>query len=294
MGGDRVTATTGKTAARLKARERVAAQLRRRVLTLATVLLIGSALLYTLLIVIFVTDGPGIAVLSYQLPGTRAVAVGAGLGILLGAGFLTGAWLLVVLDIVQRQTRRRAPVDTLKSMFNNLIRYPVRPLGTAEHAGWAVGFAVLYVIGYPFQLIGGLLAPGVLDGIGHPLVLHTLVLFPALTAAAASCATLVSLLKKLSYPGQLRRHPSRSATAASGWLHTALYRQRLDLVSAALGGAVLGFAALPASTGATEVAGLLAAVGTVFVGVAVALGLQFWRIGETLHLPGASGRSRVS
>jgi hypothetical protein len=286
-----MTVTTGKPAARLAARERVAGQLRRRLTIVAAVLLLGSALVYTLLIVIFVTDGPGIGLLSYDPPGTRSVAVGAGLAIVLGGAFLTGAWLLVVLDIVQRQTRRRAPVDTLKSMFSNVIRYPVRPLATAEHSGWIVGFAVLYAIGYPFQLVGGVLAPGLLDGVGHPAILHVLVLLPALTAAAASAATLASLLKKLGYPGQLRRHPSSGAKPSTGWIYTALYRRRLDLVLAAVGGAVLGFAALPASTGSAAATGLLAAAGLALFGCAAILGRQYWRTGKPLYLSGTRGRS---
>jgi hypothetical protein len=289
-----MTVTTGKPAARLAARARVAVQLRRRMTIVAAVLLLGSALVYTLLIVIFVTDGPGIGFLSYDPPGTRSVAVGAGLAIVLGGAFLTGAWLLVVLDIVQRQTRRRAPVDTLKSMFSNVIRYPVRPLATAEHSGWIVAFAVLYVIGYPFQLVGGVLAPGLLDGVGHPAVLHVLVLLPALTAAAASAATLVSLLKKLDYPGQLRRHPPSGAKPSTGWIYTALYRRRLDLVLAAVGGAILGFAALPASTGSHAATGLLAAAGLALFGCAAVLGRQYWRTGKPLYLPGKSGRSGAS
>ncbi|PXA72099.1 hypothetical protein [Cryobacterium arcticum] len=291
-----MTATPERTSSPLAARREATARfLRNQLRTTALVLLIGSASLYTLIVAGVATDAPVAAWLMTRVlvptggGGWGGMTIAVALAVLLGALFLLGAWLLVVLDIVRRQLSRRAPVDTAKSIFTNVLRYRVRPLGAQVHTLWAAGFAALYYLSYPFQLSRGLLTPEVLARVQNPIELQMLVLMPGLTMAAAAAATLVSLIKKLSYPGQLRRHPLTRAKAAPSLIRTLLFAQRADLTLGAIGGVVLGFAAMPLSTGDLEVAGLLAVFGAALIGAAVILALQFWRTGERLYLAGNSG-----
>ena len=156
--------------------------------------------------------------------------------------------------------------------------YPVRPISPAWHIGWIVLLAIAFILIDPFQR-----ASGVLSTNAHPGdALQVLLFLPGVLFSGLAGAAVTSLVKKLSYPGQVRRHPDRSRSPRPGMARTWLYLWRFDLTVGALAGVLFG-AVLSAASAGFPVAAVTFGVLSIAVGFfAVLLTLQFWRTGEPL------------
>jgi hypothetical protein len=237
---------------------------------------------YSAIVAALTGSSPAAGFLAISTPfisrgGHGQLEIGLMLAVNLGLVFAAGAWLLAAVSINRRQTGRRSPIDTFRSM-RAVLRHPPRPVHLRTQVAWVVALVGAVYMSWPFQMMFGVLRPEVLAGAEHATVLEAVVMIPALGALGAAAAAVVSLIKRLSYPSQVRRHPKRTnvqrASRWNWWLH----RQRADLTLAFVGGALLFLMTMSSSMW------LALAPGATLILLAAALSTQFWRSGERLHL----------
>ena len=263
-------------------------RVRRKATAVAVSLMLGTAIAQALIVWVLATDAPGAAWLATEvyLPGRvrggfHPLALGLALPLLLAFGY--GVYMLVHLNVESRQVGRVDPIYRFSTIINTALTYPVRPLSIGVHLAWVALPAALFYVGYPLQLRAGLLTPEALDRMAHPGSVYWLIAMPAISALGLAAAVLLSVIKKLSYPGQLRRHPGPvTPTQRATYV---LFEQRADLSLAFLGGLIAGVAPLRLSLGDATSAQVLVVIGGLFFAVAVVMALQFWRTGKRLYAP---------
>ena len=195
-------------------------------------------------------------------------------------GFLLGVVCLGMADVSRRRVGRASYTKAPGYVSGSGFQYPVRPIGWGWQVLWIALLALGWVLAYAVPYSLGVLRPGT-EGYLFLLIL----LFIPLTLSAATClAAVASLVKKLSYGGQLHRHPDHPTSPKRGALRTFLYLWRGDLALAAVGGFLAGISIWPATTGQAIVAVGFLFWGALFFIAGVAFGLQYWRTGEPLAL----------
>jgi hypothetical protein len=244
-----------------------------------------SAAIYASLLYTAATDADTTAALTEQLSNpnglrsrrhTSAFAIYAAIAIL---GLILGAFCIAMSDVSRRSTGEVTVSYRVSLTDKGGYAVPVRPVAVPWQIGWIVLLAAAFVVIDPVQRTVGVLAPSTDPGIA----LQVLIILPAVLVSALCGATATSLVKKLSYPGQLRRHPERALSpklggAARWWL----FKPRSDLLVGAFAGVFAGYSVTHASTGSTGASIATGVVAVLFAAGAVTLALQFWRTGEPL------------
>lgn len=264
----------------------VSARLRSRVLAAGLILVIVSAGGYASLILLTAAGGSsaGFLAAAWDLSGigfderwprTLYLAFASAIG------FLTGSWLLLLHSISARQPDAAVQYQSFPRLLHSINR-PVVPLSLTLHCAWVALLLALYVFLLPVQQQYGVLSPRTL--VLNEQHLYLLLIVPAIVTVGAATATMVSVIKKLSYPGQLRRHPDFVQTKRKPYFYRNDRRgQGLDLSVAFIGGALL-FLALFAGSRDFVGAALLMVPGVITIGIAIVLAFQTWRRGEPLYL----------
>lgn len=261
----------------------VAARLRSTVRATGLLLLAVCAGAYVALITFTAAGGPvaGLLAITHasDYRGMHAEwSNGLVIALTAGFGFLTGVWLLFLFSISGRQPDAAVQYQTFRRLMSCINR-PVLAISVRRHVSWVVILLAIFVFVYPAQRAFGVLSAP--DSGRYADALLALVLAPAIAAVGAATATLVSVVKKLSYPGQLRRHPHVEPTPRRGV--TPGRRQGLDLVVAFAGGSLLILALLAEPDDAAGAA-LLVVPGVVAILLGVVMAFQAWRQSEPLYL----------
>jgi hypothetical protein len=244
-----------------------------------------SALIYAWLLYVTATDPVTTTSLTEQLSnpnGLRSRRNSSAFGTFVAValvGMFLGAFTVGLTDISRRSTGEVQVSYRVSTTNPGGYAVPVRPVSVAWQVGWLVLLAALFVVIDPVQRTAGVLAPGT----NPTFALQVLIILPAIIISALWGATATSLVKKLSYPGQVRRHPDRARSpkvggAARWWL----FKRRTDLIVGAFAGVFAGYMVTHASTGAVGAAIATGVFAVLFGAAAVTLAFQFWRTGQPL------------
>ena len=207
-----------------------------------------------------------------------------GAGALVLVGLILGVLCAGIGDVTRRSTQ---PMITIP---RRVFAYPVRPVSVGWQILWIGVLVVVFLFIDPVQRLVGILS----SSAPTSTALQVLVSLPALAISAAAGAATVSLIKKLSYAGQLRRHPKGSFTYTQRGAWSWLFVWRTDLAFGAVAGVLLGSVASFLAVGQIILAGTSFFFCLIFGGVAVLLAFQFWRTGESLAVTTIPApRSRV-
>ncbi|NOJ64133.1 MULTISPECIES: hypothetical protein [unclassified Arthrobacter] len=268
----------------------VSARLRSSVLAVGLILVVVSVAGYASLILLTAAGGSSAGFLAAswdlsgigfdpQLPRTFYFAAAA------VVGFLIGSWLLLIHSISSRQPDAVVQYQSFPRLLHSVNR-PVLPIGLPLHCAWVALLLGLYVLLLPVQQEYGVLSPRNL--VLNEQHLYLLLIVPAIAAVGAATATFVSVIKKLSYPGQMRRHPNFVQTKPKPYFYRNDRRgQGLDLAVAFIGGVLL-FLGLFAGSRDYVGAALLMIPGVITIVIAIVMAFQTWRRGEPLYLEPAT------
>ena len=206
---------------------------------------------------------------------TSALAIFAAVALV---GLMIGTFCLGLADVSRRRSGKSSITAYTSPLRRGGYAYPVRPIGTGWQTLWIVLLAAAFFVIDPLQRATGVLAAGAAPNTA----LQVLLFLPGLFFSGLAGAVATSLVKKLSYPGQVRRHAERALSPRPGFVRTVLYLWRLDLAVGALAGVFLGAVASLAVSGSTVAAVVFFVLFVIVGGCAATMSLQFWRTGEPL------------